>query len=164
MKKHVEPVIDFLVNVTEGLTALMALIMLISLFWQVFTRFVLKVPSIWTEEVARYSFIFMALLGAAVGVRNSTHFGMNLFTDKLKGKVYEYYMKYFVNGVIFASSLLIIFYGYHFTISYGLRRVSPTFLFPMSWVFMIIPISGLLMAIFSLYNILFQEYKDEKHQ
>lgn len=157
-KMALEPVIQFMVKIIENVTALMALLMMFCLFWQVITRFVIKVPSIWTEEVARYSFINMAMLGAALGVKNSTHFGMNLISDKFQGKLREIYDRYLVNGIILISALLITIYGYEFAIGYGLTRVSPTFLVPMAWFFIVIPIAGFFMIIFSLYNVFFRDY------
>lgn len=157
-KLIVEPVIRNIVKMIENITALMALVMMFCLFWQVVTRFVIKVPSIWTEEVARYSFIYMAMLGAAIGVKNSTHFGMNLIADKLHGKVSEFYARYIVNGIILICSVIITIYGYEFAVGFGLTRVSPTFLVPMTWFFIVIPLSGILMTVFSLYNIIFEDY------
>ena len=60
--------------------------MMLSLFWQVFTRFIIKVPATWTEEIARYTFIYMVMIGAALGVRHSAHFGVTMLSDKLHGK------------------------------------------------------------------------------
>jgi TRAP-type C4-dicarboxylate transport system permease small subunit len=132
-------------------------IMMTTLLWQVFTRFVIKVPSIWTEEIARYSFLYMVMIGAALGVRNSTHFGMTMLIDKLQGKMREYYHRFFINVILLICSIILLVYGMEFTITYGMTRVSPTFLVPMAWVFAIIPVSAVLMILFAAYNIVFGE-------
>jgi TRAP-type C4-dicarboxylate transport system permease small subunit len=41
---------------------------------QVLNRFVLHLPLIWSEEVARFLFFWVVLLGAAIGVRRRRHF------------------------------------------------------------------------------------------
>lgn len=41
---------------------------------QVFTRFVLHIPFLWSEEVARFLFFWVVLLGAALSVKNRRHF------------------------------------------------------------------------------------------
>lgn len=158
MKKRAENSVKIIVRILETMTGLCALVMLSAIFWQVFTRFVIKSPAIWTEEIARYAFIYMAMFGAAVGVKKGSHFGMSLISDKLKDKAREVYAKYIVNGAILLCSLVITVVGWKFTIEYGLIRVSPTFLFPMAWVFASIPISGVFMTAFSLYNMIFEDY------
>ncbi len=52
--------------------AFAALTVVVSL--QVFTRFVLEAPLIWSEEVARFLFFWTVLLGAALSVRHRRHF------------------------------------------------------------------------------------------
>ncbi|HEY6822822.1 MAG TPA: TRAP transporter small permease [Steroidobacteraceae bacterium] len=47
-------------------------------FAQVFTRYVTETPLIWTEEVARYLFVWITLVGAAAAVRSNGHFGLDL--------------------------------------------------------------------------------------
>jgi TRAP-type C4-dicarboxylate transport system permease small subunit len=41
---------------------------------QVLTRFVLHLPMIWSEEVARFLFFWVVMLGAALSVKNRRHF------------------------------------------------------------------------------------------
>lgn len=53
------------------------LTMVVSL--QVFTRFVLETPAIWSEEVARFLFFWTVLLGAAQAVRSRRHFVIDIY-------------------------------------------------------------------------------------
>lgn len=144
------------------LMTIFLIILMSALLWQVFTRFIIKVPSIWTEELARYAFIYMAIIGASLGVKNSEHFSMTIFTDKLKGKKRNIYVKYVINVSILISSIILFKYGLDFSINFGFSRVSPTFLVPMFWVFLCVPLGALLMMLFSIYNIVFGDFsKDE---
>ena len=52
-------------------------------FAQVFTRYVTENPLIWTEEVARYLFVWITLVGAAAAVRSNGHFGLDLLRRRL---------------------------------------------------------------------------------
>ena len=160
VKKTVNIVVNYLVKIVEVLMVLMLVIMMCTLFWQVFTRFVIKIPSIWTEEIARYSFIYMTMLGAALGVRYSKHFGMTLVIDKFQGQFKAAYERYVINGIIFICSLFLLYYGWKFTFTLGMVRVSPTFLVPMAWIFISIPVSSFLMAVFSMYNMAFGNYTE----
>lgn len=50
--------------------ALLLLVMLGSIGGQVFMRYVMNAPWHWSEELARYSMIWMAMLGAALAARH----------------------------------------------------------------------------------------------
>jgi C4-dicarboxylate transporter DctQ subunit len=47
-------------------------------FAQVVTRYVTADPIIWSEEVARYLFVWITLIGAAAAVRLHAHFGLDI--------------------------------------------------------------------------------------
>jgi TRAP-type C4-dicarboxylate transport system permease small subunit len=54
---------------------------------QVLTRFVLHMPMIWSEEVARFLFFWVALLGAAMSVKKRRHFVIDVTTrGMLRGR------------------------------------------------------------------------------
>ena len=52
-------------------------------FAQVFTRYVLSAPLIWSEEVARYLFVWIVLIGAAAAVRLNGHYGLDMLRRHL---------------------------------------------------------------------------------
>jgi len=43
---------------------LLAIVMVITVSWQVFSRYALRAPSSLTEEIARFQLIWLGLLGA----------------------------------------------------------------------------------------------------
>jgi TRAP-type C4-dicarboxylate transport system permease small subunit len=158
MKNSADKIVGVLEKIAIVLTTLFTIMLMVALVWQVFSRFVINVPSIWTEEIGRYSFINMVLLGAAVGVKRNSHFGVTFLTDMMHGKFKDYYLRFFVNVLILICALVLCWYGAVFTVRFGLNRVSPTFLTPMAYAFVILPISGALMTCFALYNIVWGDY------
>jgi TRAP-type transport system small permease protein len=66
----------------EFLSALMAItvgLLIIPVSLQIFSRYTELIPSyIWTEEMARFMFIWTIMLGAMIGVRESTHFEVDV--------------------------------------------------------------------------------------
>lgn len=62
----------------SGLLAAMVAAITAVTFAQVFTRYVTENPIIWSEEVARYLFVWITLIGAAAGVRLHAHFGLDI--------------------------------------------------------------------------------------
>lgn len=152
MSTFINTTIELIAKGLEKLMILLVTAMMVALFWQVFTRFVIKMPAIWTEEIARYTFIYLVMIGAALGVKNVAHFGMTMFSDRLRGRARIVYQRYVINGIVLICAVFLFYYGLEFTWQYGFNRVSPTFLTPMAWVFGIVPFSGFLMIVFSLRN------------
>lgn len=53
---------------------------------EVLRRFVFDYSSIWGEESARYAFIYLVWIGAAVGVRNRSHIAFTIIADMLPAR------------------------------------------------------------------------------
>ena len=55
-------------------------VLIIPVSLQIFSRYTALIPSyIWTEELARFCFIWSIMLGAMVGIREGTHFVVDLW-------------------------------------------------------------------------------------
>ena len=63
----------------EGFIIILLMIMMTSMAIQVFCRYVLNNPLAWTEELARYLYIWTAFLGAGYGVRYHSHIELTAF-------------------------------------------------------------------------------------
>ncbi len=161
MKNTADQIVKILERISVVLVTFFTILLMVALVWQVFSRFVIDVPAIWTEEIGRYSFINMVLLGAAVGVKRNAHFGVTFMTDIMHGKFKDYYIRFFINVLILICALVMLYYGAIFTYRFGFTRVSPTFLTPMAYAFVILPVSGALMSCFALYNIFFGDYSHQ---
>lgn len=68
-----------------GLLVLAVGLLIVPVFLQIFSRYVGFIPRyIWTEELARFCFIWMVMIGAMVGVREGTHFDVDLLPSMPK--------------------------------------------------------------------------------
>ena len=55
-------------------------VLIIPVSLQIFSRYTALIPSyIWTEEMARFLFIWMVMIGAMVGVREGAHFDVDIW-------------------------------------------------------------------------------------
>ena len=61
-------------------------VLVLDVVWQVFTRYILRNPSDWTEELATYLMIWVGMLGASVALNRGAHLGIDYFTLKLSLK------------------------------------------------------------------------------
>lgn len=69
-------------NIIIAMFALMVILVLI----QIAFRYVFSSPLGWTDELSRYLFIWVSLLGAAVGVRKKSHISIDFLVQKLNAK------------------------------------------------------------------------------
>ena len=64
----------------SGLLVAAVAILIIPVSLQIFSRYTALIPSyIWTEEMARFLFVWMIMIGAMVGIRESTHFDVDVW-------------------------------------------------------------------------------------
>ncbi|MFC0524679.1 TRAP transporter small permease [Pontibacillus salicampi] len=84
-------------------------IFFVTIIIQVTTRMV-NVSAIWTEEVAKYSFIWAVFMGAAVMLNRREHFKFDFLLKKLRGKAKQ--TLFLINDLILlAFSGAILYYG-----------------------------------------------------
>lgn len=96
--------------VEKWICDIMFVFLIFCLVAQVFYRFVLKAPAPWTEELARYSFIFAMYLACGYTLHYGKHVDMNLldtFLEKTKNPKMAFFIMEKVTHV--AS---IVFCGY----------------------------------------------------
>jgi TRAP-type C4-dicarboxylate transport system permease small subunit len=59
------------------------LVMCVSVFAQVLFRYVFAVPLSWTEEVSRYSLIWLTFISGAMCIRTNSHYVIDILVNKL---------------------------------------------------------------------------------
>jgi len=132
--------------------AVLTLIMFLVVFSQVIFRYVLNSPSPWTEELARYLFIWISLLGAAYGVMTRSHFGFELIVKRLPLTL-QRAERLFVGCSMGILVVVLIFYGIRMLgiVSF---QITPALQIPMRYVYLSLPVSGCLMAFHLLCHLL----------
>ena len=81
--QHLKSIID---RALAWLVIVVMASLVIDVLWQVFTRFVLRDPSSFTEELARYLLIWVGLLGASYAAGKRMHLALDLLPMKLEGR------------------------------------------------------------------------------
>lgn len=83
--KALKKALSYITNVEYAIMVLTFILMVISYFISVVNRNFIKASMPWTEEVALYSMIYMALLGTEVGLRDGTQVAVTAVIEKLTG-------------------------------------------------------------------------------
>ncbi len=131
---------------------LMMFVMVVVVFLQVVYRFVLDNPLAWTEETARYLLVWITFLGAAYAMGSKAHIGVDLFMNMLPKSLRKILL-------IITTLLSLVFFTVMVTQGYILSQrtmmqTSPAMGLPMGYVYLVIPISGVLLMINLLYTVI----------
>jgi len=119
---------------------------------QVFTRYVLNSSLTGTEELARYCFVWMSMLGGSICVGKMAHPSVTFIGDGLKG-VSKKILKIIIFVLIIVCALIFLLYGIQVVRSTS-TQLSPTLQIPMRLVYLCVPIGGGGMIIHAVHLIL----------
>ena len=120
--------------------------MSILVFLQVVFRYVLNAPLDWSEEMASFSFVWMALLGASIGLKRKEHPNLDIiykfFPDRLK-KLADV----LISLSIALPLAILCFYGVTLTISMRMQCTA-ALRYSVSYVYVVLPASALIMLLY----------------
>jgi len=130
-------------------------LLVIDVVWQVVSRYVVGQSSSFTEEFARFSLIWLTVLGAAyINGSKEGHLSMDFLLSKLSGKKKVKRQKVIqVLMALFALIIMVVGGGNLVYITLSLGQISSALQVPLGFVYAIVPISGMIIIFFSIYNI-----------
>lgn len=126
----------------------------VNVWWQVLTRWLMANPSSFTEELARYLLIWIGTLGAAYGVGQKLHLAIDLLPEALKGKK-RHGLEIVIQAIIvlFAAAVMVVGGGRLVLLTAQFGQTSAALGIPLSFVYSIVPISGLIIVFYGLVEI-----------
>jgi len=121
-------------------------ILIVPVTLQMISRFTALIPAwIWTEEMARFLFIWMVMLGAMIGVRDGTHFDVDVWPELKPRPNAVLRIVSIVCVLVFA--LVFVWYGVKF-VQFGWDQTSELADMPMTYIFIAWPLTGLTWLLF----------------
>jgi len=113
---------------------------------QIVARFTELIPHwIWTEEMARFLFIWMVMLGAMVGIRDRSHFDVDVWPE-LKPRA-NALLSIVSDVFVLVFALVFCWYGIKF-VQFGWSQTSELADMPMPWIFVAWPLTGFTWLLF----------------
>ena len=107
---------------------------------QIFSRYTALIPSyIWTEEMARFFFIWSILLGAMVGIREGTHFVVDLWPP-LNARA-QAAIRLVASLFVLGFAFVFLWWGIDFT-SFAFNRISELAELPLWTIHLPWPLAG----------------------
>jgi TRAP-type C4-dicarboxylate transport system permease small subunit len=132
-------VLSWLLVITVG-------ILVIPVSLQIFSRFTALIPHyIWTEEMARFLFVWTIMIGAMIGVRESTHFEVDVWprvSPRLDAGI-----RLIARIAVLIVALVFVWSGIEFT-RFGWYRISELAELPLWLIHIAWPITGVTWIVF----------------
>lgn len=132
-------------NMLARLLVVLMGVMVINVLWQVFSRYVLGEPSAFTDELARFLMIWLGLLGTAYVSGKNGHVAIDVLAKRTSIKK-QAILKKVVSVIIllFCMCVMVIGGGWLVYTTYELKQLSPALGLPLAYVYIVIPLSGLI--------------------
>lgn len=143
--------ISFFDRVLAAALSILMAAMVLDVTWQIFTRFLIDSPSSWTEELARFLLIWIGLLGASWAYRQRAHLGLSYLVDKLGPSTRQWLDIFgYLASALFAVLVMILGGGKLVLLTLELEQISPSLGWSIGYVYLVIPLSGVLITIYAL--------------
>ncbi len=142
-------------KILEWLLIALMSILVIDVLWQVTSRYVMNSPSSFTDELAGFLLIWVGLLGAAYVAGKREHLAIDLLIQKSSPQR-KYILELIISAIVvlFAVTVLIIGGSWLVYTRFYLSVRSAALGMPVGIVYLVLPISGILIAYFDIDNII----------
>lgn len=151
---------NHLIRALCSVLAVFMVAMIMSVVWQVFTRFVLKDPSSFTDELSRYLLIWIGVLGGAYTYAIKRHLALELIAPKL-GRKGQLILSILINLFIVSFSLVVFTSGGYDLVSNTLSngQISPGIIIfgshlLIGYVYLAVPLAGVFISYFGIVDII----------
>jgi TRAP-type C4-dicarboxylate transport system permease small subunit len=142
-------------KILERILVIIMAVMVLNVLWQVGSRFILQSPSSFTDELARYLLIWLSILGASYVTGKRMHLSIDLLMQR-SGPARQKKLNTLIYSIVSIFALLVMVVGGSrlvYVVS-SLGQTSPALEIPLSVVYIVLPIGGVIIIYYSILNIL----------
>lgn len=143
---------DWITKILNGLAGISFLAMVILTCWQVLTRYVLKNPSTWSEELVGYLFAWMSLLGASIVTSERGHMNIPIIVEKFSASVQKALLCFGELIAFLFSAVILVFGGVQIT-TLAMGQMTSSLGVPIGIFYIVLPLCGVLNMIYTILNI-----------
>lgn len=142
-------------KILEWVLVFLMSILVIDVLWQVTSRYVMNSPSSFTDELAGFLLIWVGLLGAAYVAGKREHLAIDLLIQRSSPeRKFKLEMIISVFIILFAITVLIVGGSWLAYTRFYLTVKSAALGLPLGYVYLVLPISGVLIAYFDIDNMI----------
>ncbi len=132
-------------GVVRWLIIVLMVVMTVTVSLQIIFRYIFNAPLGWSEEIARFSFVWVSFFGASALMRVREHINVTVFLDRFPPRLQSY--------ALLLANLCALVCVYFFLVGgialtyHEWRQLSPATEIRMGWIYLVIPITSGLMGI-----------------
>ena len=136
----------------RSILSILLILLVVIATWQVVSRYFLNDPAQFTDEALRFIMIWMTFIAApyAFGITDK-HMSLNIIKNKFSGKK-RFVLELINSCIVIAFIIYILIYGGMQLVGIGVGGFSDSMQIPLSYVYSIMPISGVLSIYFKICN------------
>jgi TRAP-type C4-dicarboxylate transport system permease small subunit len=139
--------LDAYYRLLQVLITLLMGLLIVPVTMQIVSRYTGLIPRyIWTEEIARFCFIWIIMIGAMIAVRDGSHFTVDLLPDA-KSTRGEAVRRLFADFIVFLVAMIFIVWGWPLVL-FGLLQTSEISELPMVTIYIAWPLAGVTWILF----------------
>jgi C4-dicarboxylate transporter DctQ subunit len=143
-----QKVVAGFVRSIEIVIGIMLSVILIVAMGEVVSRYVLGHSLVWVVELSRFLFVWLSFLAAAVAFHHRLHFRVVLLLRAIPERLHPW-LELLIDLLSFTFALVVLVQSLPVIARTGVQR-SPAMLIPMSYIYLIVPISAALVMVFIL--------------
>jgi TRAP-type C4-dicarboxylate transport system permease small subunit len=142
-------------RVLEVFLIFLMTVLVLDVLWQVFSRYLLSSPSSFTDELAGYLLIWVGVLGAAYVAGRREHLAIDILIQRSPPSR-QRFLLYLIHTLIFLFALSVMVIGgvYLMYTRFVLQVKSAALQLPLGYVYIVMPISGLIIMYYEVLHIL----------
>ncbi len=141
--------LDAIERIQDSLVWLLYVAMIILVNFQVFNRYYLQWPIVWTADLSIVLFVWIGFLTSSNAIRRRTHFRMSLLVDLFSRGLTRKGFELFAVLCIFILAGVLIHEGFNL-FRQGLQEISPGLQVAMAWSYAAIPLSMFTSFLFAI--------------
>ncbi|MCK0110642.1 TRAP transporter small permease [Ornithinimicrobium sp. F0845] len=147
-----EPVKRGLDKVLQWASVILFALLVVVVVWQVFTRQVLDSPSAWTEEMARYTFVWVGLFATALVFSERGHIAVDFVVKKLSPSRQKAVAVFVQLAIIFFAVVVLVYGGIRAASGAWNQSLSalPT---QVGVMYLAMPICGAMITFYAIYHL-----------
>lgn len=129
-------------------------LIVLAVTWQVFSRYILQSPSSVTEELARFTLIWISIFGAAYAYQTNAHLGLDVVTNKFSSRNKQR-AEMFRHTIVLLFAVLVMVIGGIYLVDLTMvpAQTSAALQIEIGVIYSAVPIAGIIISVFSINKI-----------
>ena len=135
------------ISVSENILFILMALIIVIMFVHVLFRYIFNQSLSWSEELAKFIFVWLTFLGAAICIKERIHIGVEFLVERLPAK-WKRYLDLFQTTLIILFNLTLSIIGFCW-VSEVSGTLSPAMNLPLNIVFYAaLPVASVLSVVF----------------